>query len=42
VFAHYLLTSSAAGFLIQGNTHTVQGGIRYSLGTSKEGITGGH
>jgi len=39
VFAHYLSTSSAAGFLIQGNTHTLQGGIRYSLGTSKEGVT---
>jgi hypothetical protein len=39
VFAHYLITSSAAGFLIQGNTHTLQGGIRYSLGTSKEGVT---
>ncbi len=39
VFAHYLLTSSAQGFLIEGNTHTIQGGIRYSLGTSKEGIT---
>jgi hypothetical protein len=39
VFAHYVLTSSAAGFLIQGNTHSIQGGIRYSLGTSKEGVT---
>jgi hypothetical protein len=39
VFAHYLITSSASGFLIEGNTHTIQGGIRYSLGTSKEGIT---
>jgi hypothetical protein len=38
VFAHYLLTSSAAGFLIESNTHTIQGGIRYSLGTSKEGV----
>jgi len=42
VFAHYLLTSSAAGFLIESNTHTIQGGIRYSLGTSKEGITDRH
>jgi opacity protein-like surface antigen len=39
VFAHYILTSSAAGFLIESNTHTIQGGIRYSLGSSKEGIT---
>ncbi len=42
VFAHYLLTSSAQGFLIESNTHTIQGGIRYSLGTSKEGITEAH
>ena len=42
VFAHYLITSSAEGFLIEGNTHTIQGGIRYSLGTSKEGITSRH
>lgn len=42
VFAHYLLTSSAAGFLIESNTHTLQGGIRYSLGTSKEGVTDRH
>ncbi len=42
VFGHYLLTSSAPGFLLEGNTHTLQGGIRYSLGTSKEGITERH
>jgi outer membrane protein with beta-barrel domain len=42
VFAHYLITSAASGFLIEGNTHTLQGGIRYSLGTSKEGITERH
>ena len=42
VFAHYLLTSSAANFLLQSNTHTLQGGIRLSLGTSKEGITEQH
>ncbi len=42
VFAHYLITSAAQDFLIQGNTHTLQGGIRYSLGTSKEGITERH
>lgn len=42
VFGHYLLTSSAPGFLIDGNTHTLQGGIRYSLGTAKEGITERH
>lgn len=42
VFAHYLITSSATGFLLEGNTHTMQGGIRYSLGNSKEGITERH
>lgn len=42
VFAHYLLTSSAPNFLIDGNTHTLQGGVRLSLGTSKEGITERH
>ena len=42
VFAHYLLTSSAPNFLLQGNTHTLQGGIRYSMGSAKEGITERH
>lgn len=39
IFGHYIVTSAAKGFLIDGNTHTFQGGLRYSLGTSKEGIT---
>ena len=39
LYGHYILTSAAANFLIQGVTHTFQGGIRYSLGTAKEGIT---
>lgn len=38
LFGHYLVTSSAQGFLINGTTHSIQGGIRYSLGTAKEGI----
>jgi hypothetical protein len=38
LYGHYILTSSAANFLIQGTTHTFQGGIRYSLGSSKEGV----
>jgi len=42
VFAHYLLTSSAANFLLESNTHTLQGGIRLSLGSSKEGVTERH
>ena len=39
LYGHYILTSSAARFLIQGTTHTFQGGIRYALGTAKEGVT---
>jgi hypothetical protein len=39
LYGHYILTSSARGFIIDGTTHTFQGGIRYSLGTAKEGIT---
>jgi opacity protein-like surface antigen len=42
VFAHYILTSGAANFLLEGNTHTLQGGVRLSLGSSKEGITDRH
>ena len=42
VFAHYILTSGAANFLLESNTHSLQGGIRYSLGSSKEGITERH
>jgi len=42
LYGHYILTSSARGFLIQGTTHTFQGGIRYSLGSAKEGVTEGH
>jgi len=42
VFAHYILTSGAANFLLESNTHTLQGGVRVSLGSSKEGITDRH
>jgi len=42
LFGHYLVTSGASGFLIRGTTHTFQGGLRYSIGTSKEGITEQH
>ncbi|MBI1966540.1 MAG: porin family protein [Gemmatimonadetes bacterium] len=38
VFGQYVWTSSSQGFLLEGPTHTLQGGIRYSLGTSKEGL----
>ncbi len=39
LYGHYILTSAAANFLIQGTTHSFQGGVRYSLGSSKEGVT---
>jgi len=39
LYGHYVLTSSSASFLIQGSTHTFQGGIRYSLGSAKEQVT---
>ena len=39
LYGQWTITSSAAGFLLDGVTHTLQGGIRYSFGTSKEGIT---
>jgi len=42
VFAHYLLTSSASNFLLESNTHSLQGGVRISLGSAKEGITERH
>jgi hypothetical protein len=39
LYGHYILTSAAANYLIQGTTHTFQGGVRYSFGTAKEGVT---
>jgi hypothetical protein len=39
IFAQYMLTSASQEFLLDGNTHTLQAGVRYSLGTAKEGIT---
>jgi len=39
LYGHYILTSSAKGFIIDGTTHTFQGGIRYSLGNAKEGLS---
>ncbi len=39
LFGQYIATSAPQGFLIAGNTHTFQGGLRYAFGTSKEGIT---
>jgi hypothetical protein len=42
LYGHYILTQQARGFLISGVTHTVQGGIRYSFGSSREDITAKH
>jgi opacity protein-like surface antigen len=42
LYGHYILTSSARGFLINGVTHTVQGGIRYSFGSSREDVSETH
>jgi hypothetical protein len=42
VYGQYILTSAAQGFLISGSTHSIQGGIRYSLGTSKEDVNTAH
>jgi len=40
VFGQYIITSSSQGFLLNGNTHTLQGGVRYSLGSAREDVTG--
>jgi hypothetical protein len=42
LFGHAMATSSAQSFLLDGTTFVVQGGIRWSLGTSKEDITEEH
>ncbi|HTY05454.1 MAG TPA: hypothetical protein VMC86_02965 [Gemmatimonadales bacterium] len=39
LFGQATVTSSAQQFMLDGPTFTVQGGIRYSLGSSKEDIT---
>jgi hypothetical protein len=42
LYGHYILTSSARSFLLTGVTHTFQGGLRYSFGTSREDVTEQH
>ena len=42
LYGHYILTSSARTFLISGVTHTIQGGLRYSLGSAREDISDQH
>lgn len=38
VFGQYLVSTSANNFLLMNEQHTVQGGVRYSLGRSKEDV----
>lgn len=41
-FGQYQITTSpSAGHLLQGPSHTIGGGVRFSLGGSKEGVRGG-
>ncbi len=42
LYGHYILQSGASGYLINGVTHTIQGGLRYSFGSSREDITEQH
>ena len=42
LYGHYILTSAVNTFLISGVMHTFQGGIRYSLGSSREDPTDEH
>jgi hypothetical protein len=42
VYGQYVISSAANNFLILGATHSIQGGIRYSLGSSKEDVETAH
>jgi hypothetical protein len=42
LYGQYVLTSSERGFVFSGVTHTFQGGIRYSLGSAREDVSGQH
>jgi hypothetical protein len=42
LYGHYILTSAQAGFVFTGVTHTIQGGIRYSIGSSREDVSAQH
>ncbi len=42
LFGQYVITSARKAFLLQGPSHTFQGGIRYSLGRSKDDVTDRH
>lgn len=42
VFGDYALNSAAKNMLLDGVTHTIHGGVRYTFGTAKEDVTGKH
>lgn len=42
VFGQYILQTSANNFLLSEEAHTVQGGIRFSLGSAKEDVSSQH
>jgi opacity protein-like surface antigen len=42
VFGQYMITSASQNFLLSGSTHTIQGGVRYSFGGSKEDVNTAH
>ena len=42
VYGQYMVNSAANNFLLSGATHTIQGGVRYSFGSSKEDLTSEH
>jgi opacity protein-like surface antigen len=41
-YGQYMLTSASQNFLLSGSTHSIQGGIRYALGRSKEDVNTAH
>ena len=36
IYGHYIITTNSGGFLINGVTQTLEGGLRYSFGSSRE------
>jgi hypothetical protein len=42
VYGQYMISSAASNSLLLGATHTIQGGIRYSLGSAKEDVESVH
>jgi hypothetical protein len=42
VFGDYALNSAAKNVLLDGVTHTIHGGVRYTFGSGREDITGRH